>query len=178
MAKPKPKKTTPRPVVTIEPKGYDPKRVTQRLQAQNLFEELGLDPKYVPWMFVDNVIQRVLARTMGQGPYGPVTIKCNEEGALFVAGVGGAYIRNVNLSGSAPDAYGAALVFTSPVGRIDLFTYDNIMLFKRSRDNINWDDEIEIFKDSFYSFDCVTLAFNVKNKVALSVARYTVVGWF
>jgi len=178
MAKPTPKKTKPRPVVPIIPKGYDPVRVTQRLQAENLFEALGLDPRYVPWMYVDNVIQRVLARTMGQGPYGPVTIKCNEEGALFVAGVGGAYTRNVNLSGSAPDAYAAPLVFASPVGRIDLFTYDNIMMFKRSRDGINWDDPMEIFKDSFYSFDCVTLAFNVQNKVALSVARYTVVGWF
>ena len=27
-------------------------------------------------------------------------------------------------------------------------------------------------------FDCTTLAFNVQNKVALSVARYTVVGWY
>ena len=178
MAKPTPKKKAPRPIIALEPKGYEPKRVVQRIHSEKLFEVLDLDPKYVPWMYVDNVIQRVFARTLGQGPYGPVTIKCNEEGALFVAGVGGAYTRNVNLSGSAPDAYAAPLVFTSPVGRIDLFTYDNIMLFKRSRDNITWDDEMEIFKDSFYSFDCVTLAFNVQNKVALSVARYTVVGWF
>jgi hypothetical protein len=178
MAKPTRKKTAARPIVPIVPKGYDPTRVMQRLSSDNLFESLGFDPKYVPWMFVDNVIQRVLARTMGQGPFGPVTIKCNEEGALFVAGLGGGYTRNVNLSGSAPDAYAAALVFPAPVGRIDIFTYDNVMLFKRSRDNVTWDDEYEIFKDSFYSLDCTTKAFNVQNKVALSVARYTVVGYY
>lgn len=178
MAKPVKKKTVSRPIVTIAPKGYDPTRVTQRIQADNLFESLGFDPAYLPWMYVDNVIQRVLARTMGQGPYGPVTIKCNEEGALFVAGMGGGYTRNVNLSGSAPDAYGAAIAFPAAMGRIDIFTYDNVMLFKRSRDGINWDDEYEIFKDSFYSLDCTTLQFNVQNKVALSVARYTVVGYY
>lgn len=178
MAKPTPKKKTPRPITAIEPKGYDPKRITQRLNADNLFEALPFDPRYVPWMYVDNIIQRVLARTMGQGPYGPVTIKCNEEGALFVAGVGGAYTRNETKSGAAPDAYGAAVLFSAPMGRIDIFTLDNKMLIQRSRDNVTWDDEIFLFKDSFYSLDCVTKSFKVRNYVALSVANYRIVGWY
>lgn len=178
MAKPtKPKKPS-RPIVAYEPKGYDAKQIFQRLQAENLFEDLGLDPKYVPWMFVSNVLQRVLARTMGQGPYGPVTIKCNEEGALFVAGLGGGYTRNETKTGAAPDNYGAAVVLTEPYGRIDIFTLDNKMLFKRSRDNVTWDDEIFLFKDSFYSIDVKTKAFNVKNFTALSVANYYIVGWY
>lgn len=178
MAKPTPKKKERRPVVPFEPKGYDLKRVIQRIQSQNLFEDLDFDPKYVPWMFIDNVIQRAFALCLGQGPMGPRRIACTDEGALFVAGIGGAYTRNVNKTGAAPDAYGAPIVFTNPVGRLDLFTYDNQMVFKRSFNNIDWDDEITLFKDSFYSFDCVTKAFNVKNKVALSVANYTGVGWY
>lgn len=178
MAKPTPSKKAKRPVVPYEPKGYDAKRVMQRISSQNLFENLGFDATYLPWMFVDNVIQRVLARTMGQGPYGPVTIKCNEEGALFVAGLGGGYTRNETKAGAAPDAYAAAIVLTNPYGRIDIFTLDNKMVFKRTRDNVLWDDEIFLFKDSFYSIEVTTKAFNVKNFTPGSVANYYVVGWF
>lgn len=178
MAKPTAKKKEPRPVVAYEPTGYDIKRVVQRIQSQNLFEELDFDPKYVPWMFIDNVIQRAYALILGQGPMGPRRVKVTDDGALYVAGMGGAYTRNVNKDGAAPDDYDAAIVFTNPVGRLDLFTYDNKMVFKRSFNNIDWDDEITLFKDSFYSFDAVTKAFKVKNKVALSVANYIAVGWY
>jgi len=178
MAKPMPPKKKPRPIIAYVPKGYDPVTIFQRIQAENLFETIGLDPKYVPWMYISNVIQRVFARTLGQGPYGPVPIKCNEDGSLYVAGLGGAYTRNQNKTGTSPDAYGAAITFSQVAGRVDLFVYDNKMLFKRSRDNVTWDDEIELFKDSFYSFDCNTLAFNVKNYTAAQNARYAAVGWF
>lgn len=178
MAKPKPKKKAPRPIVALEPKGYDPKTIFQRIDAENLFEQFGLDPKYVPWMYISNIIQRVFARTLGQGPFGPVPIRCNADGSLYVAGVGGAYTRNEKKAGNAPDAYGAAIVFSAPMGRIDLSTFDNKMVFKRSRDGVTWDDEIELFKDSFYSFDCVTLQFNVKNYAAGLTARYQAIGWY
>jgi len=178
MAKPIPKKKVRRPIVIYEPKGYEPKRIYQRLQSEKLFELLDLDPKYLPWMYVDNVVQRVFARTLGMGPYGPVPIKCSEDGSLFVSGIGGAYTRNETKSGAAPDAYGAATLFSAPMGRIDIFTLDNKMLLKRSRDNVVWDDEIFLFKDSFYSIDCVTLAFMVQNYVAGQVANYRIIGWY
>jgi len=93
MAKPTRKKTPARPIIAFEPKGYDPKQIFQRISAEDLFEQIGLDPKYVPWMYISNVIQRVFARTLGQGPYGPVPIRCNADGSLFVAGLGGAYTQ-------------------------------------------------------------------------------------
>jgi hypothetical protein len=178
MAKPTPIKKARRPIVTYEPKGYEIKRIVQRIQAENLFEAIGLDPKYVPWMYIDNVIQRVFARTLGQGPFGPVPIKCNEEGSLYVAGVGGAYTRNEVKKGNAPDAYGAAIAFSHVMGRVDIYCLDQKMYLKRTRDNVIWDDEIELFKDSFYSIDCNTLQFNVKNYAAGQTARYQIVGWF
>jgi hypothetical protein len=164
--------------VTVEPKGYEPKRIYQRLRSDQIPETLSFDPRYVPWFYVDNILQRVLARTYGQGPLGPVPIRCNEEGSLYVAGVGGAYTRNEVTSGAAPDAYAAAIVFSAPMGRIDLSTFDNKMVFKRSRDGVTWDDEIELFKDSFYSFDCVTKQFNIKNYAAGLTARFQCTGWF
>ena len=178
MAKPKPKKKAPRPIVAVEPKGYDPKTIFQRIDAENLFETFGLDPKYVPWMYISNIIQRVFARTLGQGPFGPVPIKCNEEGSLYVAGLGGGYTRNQTKSGTAPDAYAAPIPFTAPMGRVDIITFDNKMIFKRSRDAVTWDDEITLFKDSFYSIDCLTLQFNIKNETAGLDALYQVVGWY
>lgn len=178
MAIPKRKKAPPRPIVAFEPKGYEPKTIFQRINSENLFETLDLDPKYLPWMYISNVIQRVFARTLGQGPFGPVPIRCNEEGSLYVAGLGGGYTRNEVKSGAAPDAYGAPILFSAPMGRVDIFTLDNKMLLKRSRDNVTWDDEIFLFKDSFYSIDCTTLAFMVKNYVALSVANYRLIGWY
>jgi len=183
MAKPLPKKKEPRPIVPVEPKGYEPKRVYQKIQSENLFENLNFDPKYLPWMYLDNVIQRAIARVCGLGPYGPVTIKCNEEGALFVAGLGGGYTRNVTIpptgEGTAPsDAYGDPILFPEPIGRVDIFTLDNKMLFQRSRDNVVWDDEIFLFKDSFYSIDVKTLSFKVMNFTSGQVAHYRVIGWY
>ena len=176
-----PRKPTPRrkrPVVTYEPKGYDPKTIFQRVKSENLFEALMLDPRYVPWMYVSNVIQRALARVVGQGPFGPVPIRCNEDGSLYVAGLGGGYTRHEPKTGNAPDAYGAAISFSAAMGRVDISTFDNKMLFKRTRDGVIWDPEIELFKDSFYSFDCTTLQFNIKNYTPGLVARYQVVGWY
>jgi len=178
MAKPKPKTNVPRPIVALEPKGYEPKTIHQRINAENLFETFDLDPKYVPWMYISNVIQRVFARTLGQGPFGPVPIRCNEDGSLYVAGLGGGYTRNQNKTGNSPDAYGAAIAFSAAMGRVDIFTFDNKMVFKRTRDGVTWDDEIELFKDSFYSIDCTTLQFNVKNYTAGLIARYQIAGWF
>jgi len=178
MAKPKPKKKAPRPIVALEPKGYDPKAIYQRISSENLFELLSLDPKYVPWMYVSNVIQRVFARTLGQGPFGPVPIRCNEDGSLYVAGLGGGYTRHEPITGNAPNAYAAAIPFTAAMGRVDIFTFDNKMYFKRTRDGVTWDTELELFKDSFYSYDCTTLQFNIRNYTAGLIARYQIVGWY
>ena len=178
MAKKIPPSKPRRPIINIEPKGYDPVSIFQRVLADGLFEQIALDPKNVPWAYVSNIIQRVFARTYGQGPYGPVPIRCNEDGSLFVAGLGGGYTRNECKSGAAPDAYSGPILFSAPMGRIDIFTLDNKMLFKRSRDNVTWDDEIFLFKDSFYSIDCTTYAFDVHNYVGGLTANYRLIGWY
>lgn len=91
MAKPKPKKKEPRPIVAVEPKGYEIKRIAQLIRSEDLFEALDFDPKYVPLWYIDNVIQRVMARMVAQGPTGPVVIKATKEGSLSVVQRGGAF---------------------------------------------------------------------------------------
>lgn len=75
-----------------EVKGVTPKEIFQAIKSENLWEiDLDADPKYVPWMFISNIIGRVLARMTGQGPYGPVTVKCTADGSLAVVQRGGAF---------------------------------------------------------------------------------------
>jgi len=73
-------------------KGVTPKRIWQGLKSEDLFERgLELDPAYVPWMYVENILVRALARIVGQGPDGPTMIKCAKDGSLAVVARGGAF---------------------------------------------------------------------------------------
>lgn len=75
-----------------EVKGVTPKEIYQAIKSENLWEvDLDAEPKYVPWMFISNIIGRVLARMTGQGPFGPVTVKCTADGSLAVVQRGGAF---------------------------------------------------------------------------------------
>ncbi len=75
-----------------EVKGVTPKRIVQQIKSEDLFEtDLEFEPKYVPWVYIDNIISRVLARMTGQGPYGPVVVKCTEDGSLATVSRGGAF---------------------------------------------------------------------------------------
>lgn len=72
--------------------GVTPKKVYQEIKSEKLFEtDLEFEPKYVPWVYIDNILSRVLARLVGQGPYGPVTVKCTKDGSLAVVQRGGAF---------------------------------------------------------------------------------------
>jgi len=78
--------------VPPEVKGVTPKEIYQAIKSENLWEtDLDADPKYIPWMYITNIIGRVLARMTGQGPFGPVTVKCTADGSLAVVQRGGAF---------------------------------------------------------------------------------------
>ncbi len=75
-----------------EVKGVTPKVVHQQIETEDLFEtDLEFHPKYVPWVYINNIITRVLARMTGKGPYGPVVVKCTADGSLAVVSRGGAF---------------------------------------------------------------------------------------
>lgn len=153
-------------------------RIYQRIKAENLFEPIPLEPQYVRHMYVDNVVTRTLARVVAQGPYGPVVIRANEQGYLYVAGLGGGYKRNEVKKLTAPDNYATPISFSQPVGRMDIYVFDNRVIFKRSYDGQTWDDEWEIFADSMLSIDVLTKSFNVKNATTGAPARLQVVGYY
>jgi len=66
--------------------------IWQKIKSEKLFEtDLEFEPEYVPWIFISNVLQRTLSRMIGEGPYGPVTVKCTSDGSLAVVQRGGAF---------------------------------------------------------------------------------------
>jgi len=182
MAKPKPRKRLKRPIVTYEPKGYEAKRILQRIQSENLFENLNLDPKYLPWLYVDNVILRVFARMVGQGPMGPIVAKCTKDGSLAVVQRGGAFddYERQDYTFTVVNEV-KEFTFSRQVERIDLFTYEGKVDYQLSRDLVKpYGSKIPLFEDSFYSLDfytqrvkatCVTFD-------ALKPTRSSLFGWF
>ena len=139
-----------------EVKGVTLEQVWQKIKSENLFEtDLDFEPSYVPLVFMSNVIQRTLARMVGQGPYGPVTIKCTKEGNLAVVSRGGAfddYERMEHVYTAAKEEF--TFQFAQQVERIDIFTYSDRVDYQLTRDLVKtFGDKIELFEDSFYSLD-------------------------
>ena len=142
-----------------EVKGVDLRQVWQRIKSEKIFEtDLEFEPGYVPWVFIENVIQRTLSRMVGQGPYGPVTVKCTKEGNLAVVSRGGAfddYERLEYVYTAAKETH--TFTFAQQVERIDIFTYSDRIDYQLTRDLIkSFGDKIELFEDSFYSLDFYT----------------------
>lgn len=81
-----------------EPKGHDPKEIWQRIMSENIFEvDIDADPKFVPYIYMTNLLMRTLSRIIAQGPFGPVTVKCTEDGSLAVVSRGGAFDAYIRL---------------------------------------------------------------------------------
>ena len=139
-----------------EVKGVTLNQVWQKIKSEKIFEtDLEFEPEYLPWVFMSNVIQRTLSRMVGQGPYGPVTVKCTKEGNLAVVSRGGAfddYERLEYVYTEAKETH--TFTFTQQIERIDLFTYSDRVDYQLTRDLIKaFGDKIELFEDSFYSLD-------------------------
>ena len=150
--------------------GVVPKRVFQKIKSEKIFEQdLEFDPAYVPWVYIENVIQRVLARMVGQGPFGPVTVKCTKDGSLAVVGRGGAF-DDYERQEFAFSSAGQVKEFTlaQQVERIDIFTYSDRIEYQLTRDLVKpYGSKIELFEDSFYSLDFYT------RKVYATCVSYT-----
>lgn len=166
-----------------EVKGVTPKEIYQAIKSENLWEvDLDAEPKYVPWMFITNIIGRVLARMTGQGPYGPVTVKCTADGSLAVVQRGGAfddYERLEHQFGAAAEVH--EFTFSQQVTRIDIFTYDGTVDYQLTRDRVKpYGDKIELFEDSFYSLDFFTLKVKATcvTYAGATPTRSKLMGWF
>ena len=142
-----------------EVKGHTPKEIFQKIKSENQWEvDLDLDPEKIPWIYIGNIIQRTLSRMIGQGPYGPVTVKCTKEGNLAVVSRGGAFDDYERLEFAFTAANEVKeFAFSQQVERIDIFTYDGKCDYQLTRDLVKaYGDKIELFSDSFYSLDFYT----------------------
>jgi len=142
-----------------EVKGYTPKEIFQKIKSENQWEaDLDLEPEKIPWIYIGNIIQRTLSRMVGQGPYGPVTVKCTKEGNLATVARGGAFDAYERLEFAFTSANEVKeFTFSQQVERIDIFTYDGRCDYQLTRDLVKaYGDKIELFSDSFYSLDFYT----------------------
>jgi len=149
------------------PKGYTPEEIFQKVKSENQWEvDLDLDPKDLPWIYIGNIIQRTLSRMIGQGPYGPVTVRCTKEGNLAVVSRGGAFDDYERLEFAFSTANEEKeFTFSQQVERIDIFTYDGKVDYQLTRDLVkDYGDKIELFTDSFYSLDFYTLRVKATSK--------------
>lgn len=140
-------------------KSAEVKRIWQKIESDLLFEtDLEFDPSYVPYIFVENILLRTLSRMVAQGPKGPVTIKCTDDGSIAVVSRGGAYDDYERLEHPfAAAAESHVFTFSQQVERIDVFTYDGKCDYELTRDLIKgYGDKVELFEDSFYSLDFYT----------------------
>lgn len=148
-------------------KGYAPEIVTQKIKDKGQFEPgMELDPKYVKNMYINNVVQRVLARIMGQGPNGPIVAKCTADGSLAVVSRGGAFDDYERIDHFFTGANQAvAKTFSQQVTRIDIFTYSGQIDYQLTRDLVKaYGAKINLFEDSFYSLDFDTLKVQATSK--------------
>lgn len=143
-----------------EPKGYTPKEIFQKVKSEDVWEaDIDFDPEHIPWIYIGNIIQRTLSRMIGQGPYGPVTVRCTKEGNLAVVTRGGAfddYERLEHVFTASKEVH--EFSFAQQVERIDIFTYSDRVDYQLTRDATKaYGSKIELFEDSFYSLDFYTL---------------------
>ncbi len=160
------------------PKDIIPETKYQEIKSENLFGEIDAEPRYVRKWYINNILTRTLARIVGQGPYGPVVAKCTADGSLAVVAKGGAFDQYAVYSGTATDA-GVTVTLSAVVSRLDIFIFDNPALVQLRRDVvIALGDDIELFKNSFYSLDVYTKQVKIRNQTPGANARYRLIGWF
>jgi len=161
-----------------EKKVISPVEEIQDIKDNGLILPFTLVPSFVRRFFVSNIFTRTFAQVLGWTGSKNVLLSATDSGYLKVSSTGTVNEHNETAAGNAPDAYGAAIDLSRLCPTVDIFTYDFACIIKRSLDDVTYDDEIELPPNFMYSFDCDTRYIKIKNKVALSVCRYTIIGWY
>ena len=84
--------------------------------------------------------------------------------------------RQSTKSGNAPGAYGAEIVFADFSTEIEVRIWDKPVIIRLVSWGGHVNDEFELPEDSFWSTNFRVRGFQIKNKVALDVARFQIIG--
>jgi hypothetical protein len=161
-----------------ERKPVTPEPQYQEIRENGLVLPIILLPSFLRRLFVSNVFTRTFAQLLGWTGTKNVLLTATEAGYLKVSSTGTINEHNATFAGNAPNAYGAAIDLGRLCPTVDIFTWDFACMLKRSLDDVTYDTELEIPANFFYSFDCDTRYLKIVNKVALSVCRYSIIGWY
>lgn len=83
-----------------------------------------------------------------------------------------------HLAGSAPDTTPLELMLLPAAMRIDIAIFDNTALISFTSDGRFWTTEREFLPAVFASLDQQVRGIRIRNKVALSIARYDMTGFY
>lgn len=83
-----------------------------------------------------------------------------------------------HLAGNAPDTTPTTFDLNPPALRFDLAIFDNIALVAFSDDGIHFSTEREFPAGVLSSLDIIVRKFTIRNKTALSVARFDVTAFY
>ncbi len=81
-------------------------------------------------------------------------------------------------AGSAPDTTPRQIDFQPPAMRIDIAIFDNVALLSFSSDGIFYSTEREFPAGVLSSLDQRVASVRIRNKTALSIARYDMTGFY
>jgi hypothetical protein len=88
------------------------------------------------------------------------------------------YQQAHHAAGSAPDTTPLQIDFQPPALRFDIAIFDNIAMLALSSDGVFFTTEREMPAGIIASLDMLVQSVRIRNKVALSVARYDMNAFF
>ena len=150
--------------------------IDQMVDANLTISDFDHRPSQVRQWFTNNIIRPMFSHLVGWTGTKAVMLRATNAGVLKTASVGSGLERVESLNGTATATESAAIEFAETVSRVRIIANDYDMLFRSSRDTVNYEDQIHIKHDVEQSFDITCASFRVQryttNDVLYEVEGY------
>ena len=136
--------------------------IDQMVDANLTISDFEHRPSQVRQWFTNNIIRPMFSHLVGWTGTKAIMLRATNAGILKTASVGSGLERVESLNGTATVTESGDITFAEAVSRVRIIanTYD--MLFRSSRDGINFEDQIHIKHDVEQSFDITCTSFRVQ----------------
>lgn len=157
---------------------FDKKEQTDQIDETDLEVDLKFRiNRFTNW-FVTNIFGRALSYLVGWTGNKALMLRCTGAGVLKTAATGSGFEHNVTYEGDSVAAYVAIFPTTIAFSRVDLWVTTNDINFKRAPDMGAFDTAFVFGDKEFYSFDAVTLQFELKSNVDPNHGHYKIIAWY
>lgn len=133
--------------------------------------------RFTNW-FVTNIFGRALSYLVGWTGTRALMLRCTGAGILKTAQTGSGFEHNVTYTGDSVDAYVAIFPTTIAFSRVDLWVTTSDIEIKRAPDMGAFDTSFVFGDKEFYSFDAVTLQFELRSNAEGVHGAYKIIAWY